>query len=112
MPTFGCGISRHSPGIRGWPASYCKLGFGGEEEAMHYSNVRLSGCLGLLFCACALAAAGCENSDRRYEANYSYEVLNKSADGTVTVGEKGQVARATAGDAGGASGVNTKVLHI
>jgi hypothetical protein len=79
---------------------------------MRYPNTRLSGCLQLLLLACAVAAAGCGNTDRRYEADYSYELLKKSADGTVTVAEKGQVARATTGDGGGAGGVNTKVRGI
>lgn len=79
---------------------------------MESSRSRLSDGLRLLLLACAVASAGCVGSDRRFEADYNYEVLKKAGDGTVTVAEKGQVTRATTGDGGGAGGVNTKVRGI
>lgn len=79
---------------------------------MHHLSTWRSGCLRLLLLACAVSAAGCGNSSPPYEADYSYEVLKKSADGTVTVVEKGQVAHATTGDGGRAGGVTAKVRGV
>jgi hypothetical protein len=79
---------------------------------MRHAKMKLIRGLHCLLFATALAVAGCGKLNHRYEADYSYEILKKSADGTVTVGEKGRVERATTGDGGGAGGIATRVRSL
>jgi hypothetical protein len=50
--------------------------------------------------SCLLLIAGCSAS-RTYEADYTYEVMKKAADGSVEVVGKGKSQRTAEGDAGG-----------
>jgi hypothetical protein len=50
--------------------------------------------------SCLLLIAGCSASSP-YEADYTYEVIKKAADGSVEVVEKGKSERTLEGDAGG-----------
>jgi hypothetical protein len=55
------------------------------------------------WCICVvvlLLVAGCGPS-HSYEAEYTYEIIMKSADGSTQVVDKGKVQRETLGDAGG-----------
>lgn len=66
---------------------------------MRHTAMRIN--RGILCLLLVTALAGCGKVDRRYEADYSYEILKKSPELTVTVVEKGKVERATTGDGGG-----------
>jgi len=57
-------------------------------------------CIGAGAFGCLLLIAGCVASPR-YEADYTYEVIKKVADGSTQVVDKGKAERETAGDSGG-----------
>ncbi len=70
-----------------------------------------------LLAATVIGSYGCGATARPYEADYSYEVVKKSPDGTVTALDKGKVERAAVGDAGGADApgvgrVATRLLRL
>jgi hypothetical protein len=55
-----------------------------------------------LLAATMIGSYGSGATSQPYEADYSYEIVKKSPDGTVTALDKGKVERAAAGDGGGA----------
>ena len=78
---------------------------------MRHDEIRLSRGFRYMLLVAALTVVGCGTADRRYEADYGYEILKKSPDGTVTVVDKGAVERAAAGDGGGGEIPGTGRIH-